>query len=184
MLIHRKNHLFKFCILRKQRILDHLDKLFLVSVSMSDLRNIVFQKGIHQSGKSLLSFPSWKISPKSERSFSEVGIVCLESGACLCTVGGNLPQIWGKFFRGRNYLPWIWGTFLHGGGKSAPNLREVFPRSELFALNLRHVYAQGVESSPESEARFSDVGMISPRSGADKWGSKMVCPESGAIYPT
>ena len=55
-----------------------------------------------------------------------------------------------------------------GGWKSALNLREDFPRSELFALNLRHVYAQGVESSPESKARFSEFGMISPRSGAYK----------------
>ena len=57
---------------------------------------------------------------------------------------------------------------MHGGGKSASNLRQVFPMSELFALNLGHVYAQGVESSLKSEARFSEVGMISPRSEADK----------------
>ena len=57
---------------------------------------------------------------------------------------------------------------MHGGGKSAPNLRHVFPRSELFALNLRHVYARWGETCPESGARFSEVGMISPRSGADK----------------
>ena len=53
-------------------------------------------------------------------------------------------------------------------GKSAPNLREDFPRSELFALNLRHVYAQWGEICLESEARFSEVGMVSPRSGAEK----------------
>ena len=29
------------------------------------------------------------------------------------------------------------------GWKYAPNLREDFPISELFALNLGHVYAQG-----------------------------------------
>ena len=54
------------------------------------------------------------------------------------------------------------------GEKSAPNLREDFLRSELFALNLGHVYAQGVESSLKSEARFSELGMIPPRSGAYK----------------
>ena len=60
-----------------------------------------------------------------------------------------------------------------GGWKSASNLREDFPRSELFALNLRHVYAQWGEICLESEARFSEVGMVSPRSGAEnelpKW---------------
>ena len=55
---------------------------------------------------------------------------------------------------------------MHGGGKSAPNLREDFPRSELFALNPGHVYAQGVETCPESEGRFSDVGIICLESGA------------------
>ena len=74
--------------------------------------------------------------------------------------GGNLPQIWGKIFRCRNYLPWIWGMFMHRGWKSAPNLRQVFPMSELFALDLGHVYAQGVEICPKSEARFSEIGII------------------------
>ena len=57
---------------------------------------------------------------------------------------------------------------MHGGGKSASNLREDFPMSELFALNLRHVYARWGEICPKSEARFSEFGMISPRSGAYK----------------
>ena len=52
-----------------------------------------------------------EICPKSEARLSEVGIICLESGARLCTVG---------------------------------------------------------EICPKSEARFSEVGMISPRSGAYK----------------
>ena len=65
---------------------------------------------------------------------------------------------------------------------SAPNLRHVFPKSEFYALNPRHVYARWGEICPESggrfsevgilclesEARFSDFGMISPRFGADK----------------
>ena len=69
-----------------------------------------------------------------------------------------------------------------GGWKPAPNLREDFPMSEFYALNLRHVYARWGEICPKSEARFSDVGilclesearfsdfgMISPRFGADK----------------
>jgi len=46
------------------------------------------------------------------------------------------------------------------GVKSAPNLGQDFPRSELFPLNLRHVYAQGVEICPKSEARFSEVRII------------------------
>ena len=57
---------------------------------------------------------------------------------------------------------------MHGGGKSALNLREDFPKSELYALNLRHVYARWGETCPESEARFSKFGMISPRPGAEK----------------
>ena len=77
--------------------------------------------------------------PESGGRFSDVGIVCLESEAHLCTVGGNLPRIWGKIFRCRNYLPWIWGTFMHGGGKSVPNLRHVFPSSEWFPPDLGHI---------------------------------------------
>ena len=71
---------------------------------------------------------------------------------------------------------------MHGGWKPALNLREDFPKSEFYALNPGHVYARGVETCPESEGRFSDVGilclesearfsdfgMISPRFGADK----------------
>ena len=57
---------------------------------------------------------------------------------------------------------------MHGGGKSAPNPRHVFPRSELFALNLGHVYARWGEICLKSEARFSEFGMTSPKSGADK----------------
>ena len=49
---------------------------------------------------------------------------------------------------------------MHGGGKSAPNLRHIFPMSELFALNLGHVYARWGEICPKSEARFSGIGII------------------------
>ena len=47
-----------------------------------------------------------------------------------------------------------------GGWKSASNPREDFPRSELFALNLGHVYARGVEICLKFEGRFSEVGII------------------------
>ena len=66
-------------------------------------------------------------------------------------------------------MPQIRGMFMPGGWKSALNLGEGFPRSELFALNLGHVYAQGVESSPESEARLCPVC----RSLSQIWGRKM-----------
>ena len=44
--------------------------------------------------------------------------------------------------------------------KSALNPGEDFLRSELYALNLRHVYARGVEICLKSEGRFSEVGII------------------------
>ena len=59
--------------------------------------------------------------------------------------------------------------------KSAPNPGEDFPRSELFALNLGHVYAQGVEVCPESEGSFSDVGIVCLESGA------YLCPGGGNL---
>ena len=156
-------------------------------------KNIVVASVLEKSALNLRNTIAWgvEICPKSGRRFSDVGIICPESGARLCPGGRSLPWIWGKFFRCRNCLPWIWGIFMPRGWKSAPNPGEDFPRSELFALNLGHVYAQGVEVCPESEGRFSDVGivcpesearfsefgMISSRSGAYKWTFKMVCPE-------
>ena len=64
---------------------------------------------------------------------------------------------------------------MHGGGKSAPNLREDFPRSEFFALNLRHVYARWGEICPKSEASFSEVGIICLESEA------RLCPGGGNL---
>ena len=64
------------------------------------------------------------------------------------------------------------------GVNSAPNLGQAFPRSELFPLNLRHVYAQGVEICPKSEARFSEVGIICPQSGARFSEVGIVSPKS------
>ena len=71
---------------------------------------------------------------------------------------------------------------MHGGGGSVPNPGQVFPSSELFALNLGHVYAQGVESSPESEARFSEVRMLCLKSGARLCTSGRIFPQSGADF--
>ena len=70
---------------------------------------------------------------------------------------------------------------MHGGGKSAPNPRHVFPRSELFALNLGHVSAQGVEICLESEGRFSEVGIVCPKSEARFSEFGMICPSLGHI---
>ena len=114
--------------------------------------------------------------PGSGGRFSEVGIICPESGVRLCTVGGNLPWIWGKIFRCRNCLPWIWGTFMHGGGKSVPNLRHVFPSSEWFppdlgqknelpkwfALNLGQYIARCAMLCPRFRTYFSDFSLVIP----------------------
>ena len=48
---------------------------------------------------------------------------------------------------------------MHGGGKSALNLREDFPKSELYALNLRHVF-------PSSEWFLPDLGL---KNELSKW---------------
>ena len=69
---------------------------------------------------------------------------------------------------------------MHGGGKSAPNLREDFPRSELYALNLGHVYARWGEICPESEGRFSEVGIICLESEARFSEFGMISPKSGS----
>ena len=50
------------------------------------------------------------------------------------------------------------------------------------ALNLRHVYAQGVEICLESEARFSEVGIISPESEARFSEVGIVPPKSEACF--
>ena len=50
--------------------------------------------------------------------------------------------------------------FMPRGWKPALNLREDFPMSELYALNLGHVYARWGEICLESEGRFSEVGII------------------------
>ena len=71
---------------------------------------------------------------------------------------------------------------MHGGGKYALNLREDFPRSELSALNLGHVYARWGEICPKSEARFSEVGIICLESGARLCTVGEICPESEARF--
>ena len=73
-----------------------------IIVIVSDVQNSVWNPG-HVYARGV------ETCPKSEARFSEVGIICLESGARLCTVGGNMPQIRGTFFRGRNDFPQIRG---------------------------------------------------------------------------
>ena len=59
--------------------------------------------------------------------------------------------------------------------KSAPDPGQDFPMSELYALNLGHVYARGVEICLKSEGRFSEVGIICLESGA------RLCPGGGNL---
>ena len=134
--------LCRIAFLKRHDLSGFQDNSFSFSGCMSGFCNIVFQKWIHQSGNSQILLQSWK----------------------------SLPRIRGKIFRCRNYMPWIWGTFMPGGWKSASNPREDFPRSELFALNLRHVYAQGWKSAlnlredfPRSEMFALNLRHVSPK---------------------
>jgi hypothetical protein len=73
-------------------------------------------------------------------------------------------------------LPQIWDITLHRVQNLHPELGQDFPRSELYALNLRHIYARWGEICPESERSFSEVGIICLESEA------RLCP-GGRIFP-
>ena len=61
--------------------------------------------------------------------------------------------------------------------KSAPDPGQDFPMSELYALNLGHVYARGVEICLKSEGRFSEVGIICLESEARLCTVGEICPK-------
>ena len=130
--------IWNMSFLKRHDLSGFPDNSFLFSDGMSDFCDIVFQKWSSQSEISDMSL-----------------LVC-----------NILPQNWGKTFRSRNFMPQIRGIFMHGWQNLPPIPGHVFPRSDFYAPNLRHIYAWVAKSSPKSGARFSEVGILCPQSGA------------------